>query len=487
MTSLKELTDHEISQITADNWRPEIEIVWGMDTPEKERAWDGFEPFEFKMTPGQKWQITTNTNYIFNSPPTYYLMLPGSQGAGKTISVLLWAIAACQKGFLSPLTNEYEGWDHVCVAQTKEKLDRSLIKWFKDMMQDGGVYDRRRWNATNRIYTFENGSRMLFVSTDNYQKIMGERYHSFYFNELPGIECETFEALSGRGIVKCIADWNPKSEFWYEYEWMPKHDDYTEMRLAYFGNEMLYIVNTEEVKRLETMKVKDPGRYRTMGLGLTGATSQNILRWDPAEKPKDAKLICRGLDFGYEAPMALINIYYKGQVYYVEEEIYLTSYALTDLCQYIRGLPGAFNVPIVCDSKRPEEIDVLRSYSLPATGSKVQGPYQKIPSINTIQEKIIYYTPESTNIARESRQYRWALDKEDKIDYTKVAPSSDHAIDAIRYAICMFKNIVEVPSEASWDQSSSNSRTWAEDVMGIESVPESSDSFIEDTMDDQGT
>ena len=477
LTANRELTDYEVSQITADNWKPELSTT--------DPDWVGFPAFKYSKVPGKKWQYTTNTHYIFNSPPTFYLFLPGSQGAGKTISSLMWAIAACQNGYLNPETKKKEGWDHVCVAQTKEKLDRSLIKWFKDMMQDGGAYDRRRWNATNRIYTFENGSRMLFVATDSYQKIMGERYHSFYFNELPGLDYETFQALSSRAICKVIADWNPKSEFWYEYDLLPTIHDYTELRLAYFGNEMLYIVNEEEVNRLEIMKEKDPGRYRTMGLGLTGATSQNILRWEPATLPEGVKMICRGLDFGFEDPTALVNVYYRDRVYYVEQEIYARNYPLTDLCQYIRGLPGAFTIPIVCDCKRPDEIETLRSYSLPATGSKVQGPYQKIPSINTLQEKVVYYTPESYDIAKESRQYRWALDKNDRVDTNKVSTSSDHTIDAIRYAICMFKNYVEVPSESAWDQSQSGGKTWAEDVMGIQSVsPYKSNEFLEDAFDD---
>ena len=88
---------------------------------------------------------------------------------------------------------------------------------------------------------------------------------------------------------------------------------------------------------------------------------------------------------------------------------------------------------IYADSAEPKSIQELSDlgwYVLPAE----KGPDSVRAGINMLLEKEVCYTETSINLARESREYRWALDK-NKEPTNSPEDKNNHAIDALRYGV----------------------------------------------------
>ena len=78
-------------------------------------------------------------------------ILQGSQGAGKTIGVLMLFINHCQHNKDKELT----------VLQGElSKAKKTVLRDFIKIMKANGFFERHRWNKSESIYTFPTGSYM---------------------------------------------------------------------------------------------------------------------------------------------------------------------------------------------------------------------------------------------------------------------------------------------------------------------------------------
>jgi phage terminase large subunit len=173
-----------------------------------------------------------------------------------------------------------------------------------------------------------------------------------------------------------------------------------------------------------------------MILGLVPETVRGKIYsgWREIESvPFEARLIRRGLDFGYSNdPTALVDIYEYNGGYILDEQLYRKGMLNKQIADYILNLPHNDCI-VVADSAEPKSIDEIKLYGvtiLPAT----KGTGSINSGIAFIKGQKISYTKRSINLKKEYENYAWFEDKEG-ITLNKPKDEWNHTMDAIRYGL----------------------------------------------------
>lgn len=349
----------------------------------------------------------------------------GGTSAGKTIAILQILIDLALSDPKPTMTS--------VVSESMPHLKRGAMRDFLNIMQDLGYFVRDRWNKSEFTYTFESGSKLEFFSADQPSKVRGPRRQRLFMNEANNLPLETFDQLEVRTSSSIWLDWNPVGEFWWYTDVLPTRDvDF--ITLTYKDNEGLpqTIVDSIESRKANT------SWWQVYGLGQLGEAEGLVYTgWRAVDQvPFEAKLVKRGLDFGYSNdPTALIDVYEYNGGFILDEQLYQKGLSNSEIAGFIKTLPQA-NALVVADSSEPKSIDELRLYGinvLPANkgkGSVLQG-------ISFIQGSKISYTKRSVNLAKEYRNYMWLKDKMTDKYINKINPIDfmNHLLDALRYAL----------------------------------------------------
>ena len=299
---------------------------------------------------------------------------------------------------------------------------------FINIMEQHHYFKDEMWNRTDYIYTFETGTRLEFFSADQPSKVRGPRRDVLFINEANNIPYEAYDQLEVRTKKIVWCDWNPVSEFWWYTDVMP-HNDVDFITLTYRDNEALddAIVNSIESRK------HNKQWFRVYGEGKLGEVEGRVYTgWQIIDDvPKEARLVRYGLDFGYSTdPTAIVAVYKYNNGLILDEKIYQKKLLNSQIADKLKMLPEC---PVICDSAEPKSIDELLIYgiqALPAT--KGQGSVNQ--GIQSVQNRNISVTKNSTNLIKEYRNYLWDVDKNGKT-LNKPVSYLDHGLDAIRYAI----------------------------------------------------
>ena len=343
----------------------------------------------------------------------------GGTSASKTISILLWLIDYAQSTQGELISIVSESFPH---------LKRGVIRDFKAILQAQNYWDDKRWNETDKIYTFEGLSKIEFFSADQPGKVRGPRRDVLFINEANNIPYETYDQLEIRTKKIIWLDWNPVSEFWWYSEVLPKqeHDFIT---LTYLDNEAL---DPQIVKTIESRK-GNKNWWQVYGLGQLGEVEGRIYKgWQTIDEvPHEARLERYGLDFGYtNDPTAIDAIYRYNGGFIIDEITHQKGLSNKQIADIFTNLPKAL---VIADSSEPKSIDEIKNYGiniLPAL--KGQGSILK--GIQYVQDQQISITKRSVNTLKEYRNHLWMTDKDGKI-INEPEPIWNHHMDGIRYAI----------------------------------------------------
>ncbi len=342
----------------------------------------------------------------------------GGTGASKTISILLWLIQRCQ-------TNPNELWS--VTTDFFPRLQKGAIRDFINIMEEHKYFRPERWNKTDHIYTFETNSALEFFSSDQSAKVRGPRRTGVFINEANTISLETFRQLDVRSEKVIWLDWNPVQEFWWYTDIVPNFD-VDSLVLTYKDNEGL---SAQQVQAIEAYKY-NKNWWRIFGEGQLGLSEGVIYHFLPIDSiPPDARLVRKGLDFGYtNDPAALLDIYQWNSAYIWDELLYRKGMSNKDLADVILNSEKALTV---ADSAEPKSIDELKSYGVSIIASQ-KGPGSIMQGIQYVQNQKIYVTTRSFNIWKEQRNYLWLTDKDGKI-INEPSPFLNHLMDAGRYGM----------------------------------------------------
>src|SRR6056297_1054250 len=240
------------------------------------------------------------------------------------------------------------------VSESVPHLKRGVIRDFIKIMQWTDLWDANSFNRSDLTYKFDNGSFIEFFSADHPDKLRGARRDVLFINECNNVTFESYQQLAIRTKKFIYLDYNPTNEFWVHRE---LKDDADIVVLTYKDNEAL---EPSIVKEIE--KARDKAKYseywanwwKVYGLGQIGSLEGVIFNnWKIIKSiPKEARLIGRGLDFGYSNdPTAIVEVYYLDGKKILNEICYQKELTNSQIAKYIKD-----KVKTYCDSAEPKSI-----------------------------------------------------------------------------------------------------------------------------------
>jgi phage terminase large subunit len=388
---------------------------------ETSRLTRGIKAAEEMVSVGVERAIDIGTTVVYHyleNSKKEITILQGGARSGKTVNTLIW--------FCVKLMSEENKILSICRASLPT-IRGTILRDFKEVMLKLGVWDDNRFNQTQLTYEF--GSNLVeFISTDQPQKIRGRKRNYLYMNEANEIEKESAMQLILRTTEKTVLDFNPSDEEGWFYDWAekPESDFYI---TTYKDNPYL---EESLVKRIESMKEADDNYWRVFGMGLRGVSLHKIFtHWKPVARfPEDCQEIVYGVDFGFNAPSAVVKVGFKDDRVFAQEVIYEKNLTTADLMARMET-EGVFKDDMLyCDAAAAESIEEL----LRAGWNANKADKDVLEGIRKMKSLPLYVTDFSINFMAELRGYCWKLDKNGNPLDTPVK-YKDHLIDACRYAV----------------------------------------------------
>lgn len=379
-------------------------------------------------------QYTTATKKIRRLNKKIRAVQGGTSGS-KTISILMDLIDRAQKDTVPTLTS--------VVSESMPHLKRGAIRDFKKIMKEQGYWKEARWNKTDKTYTFETGSEMEFFGADDDGKLRGGRRDRGFMNECNNISFGAFEEFEVRTREFIYLDWNPTNDFWYYTDVEGKRTDVDFVIVNFMDNEAC----PPEIRESILQRQNRPGWWKVYGLGQKGEVEGKIYKnWPILDAvPPEAKLVRRGLDYGYtNDPTAIIALYKWNDAWIWDEECYQKGLSNKQIADVIISQPD-FQTPVVPDSSEPKSNDELQSYGLTIIPAN-KGQGSVLQGIQYVQDQTIFVTKRSVNLIKENRNYLWMVDKNGKV-INEPEHQWSHGMDAGRYAMESNKPIEIITAE----------------------------------------
>lgn len=349
----------------------------------------------------------------------------GSTRSSKTYSI-------CQ--LLPVLANESE-LSVTVTSPSLPHLKRGARRDFLEIMNDWGLYSDVDFNKTDQVYKFPStGSFIEFFGADDSGKVRGPGRDILYVNEANLTSFETYKQLALRTRKLIIMDFNPADEFSYVYDIADAAGNKL-IHSTYKNN--LTNLSKEQIAEIESLKDADQNLWRVYGLGLRGTSSETIYtHWRLCDTFPQCEQVVYGVDFGFNNPSVLVRIGFLNGACYLDEMIYERKLTTDDFIYAIKTMGVHRASPIYCDAAEPKTIEEMKRAGLNA----LSADKAVREGINMVKSMPLFLTRTSTNMIKEIRSYRWAVDKDGKL-ITPDTPVKfmDHAMDAARYGVYSFK------------------------------------------------
>lgn len=323
------------------------------------------------------------------------------------------------------------------VSETLPHLKKGAIRDFEEILVNEGIVsstlkDDKRWNATDCIFTFANGTIIEFFGVDVPKRVHGPSRDILFINEGQNIRWETANQLMIRTREFIIVDYNPTHEFWAHTELAPDPRFY-KIVSTYKDNRFLTPAQIEDIEKGR----KNKAWWRVYGLGETGQLEGVIYTFTQIDElPESSKLTpIGGLDYGFTNSKTA-GVYVLADVgrkaLYLDEMFYGLGMLNRDIVQAL----SAYGFPkkatrLYADCAEPKSNAEIKMYGYNVHGSDKS---KEITSqIAWLSQWTIYVTKRSVNMINEFRNYLWDVDR-DGVRLNVPIKEFDHCMDAFRYA-----------------------------------------------------
>lgn len=387
-------------------------------------------------------------------------VISGGQGAGKTISILMLIIDFA-------LRNEKKKIS--IISAELSKMKKTVIKDFLDISRDWNVFDYGRWNITESIFTFENGTFIEFLGLDAHDVGKGMRRDLVYYNEANKLKLESYRQVASRSNINII-DFNPDQHFW-------GHDlikDSNFINLTFKDNEYLSSSEVSAIMEYYENGYNENGTikneywanvWRVYGLGEIGSIEGRIFtHFKKISYNEFISLPLKSvyaLDWGKNHGFGIVeckydtykNNLYAHELNYLSENKIIAGLDDTTKQQIKSAENGGviiymmnkLGIPkdayLVCDSAVPDNIMLLRSYGWEYAYGIDKPKGSVMAGLTLLQNTNVFYTDCSQGIEWEHQNYQYKKDRLGVVD-DEVIKENDDLIDPIRYARRHFeKNI----------------------------------------------
>ncbi|MCO4274276.1 terminase large subunit [Pseudarthrobacter sp. HLT3-5] len=348
-------------------------------------------------------------------------IIQGGTSASKTFSILAYLIHTAQ-------TNE--NLVISVVSESLPHLKKGAMRDFQNIMRWQRYWRDDEWSKTEFIYRFANGSIIEFFSVDDVSKAHGPRRDILFVNEANNVSWPVYRQLAGRTRRVIIIDFNPVAAFW-AHEKLMVHRVHDFLKLTYKDNEALEASLVNEIE--ENGRIDEDYR-QVYVLGNIGRNEGQIMtNWIQLDQlPSEARLVRRGLDFGYtNDPSAIVDIYEWNGGYIWVLVTYTKGLSNKQIADIILAQPE--QVLVIGDSSEPKSIAEIKGHGIAIVGA-VKGADSVINGVSLIKSKQVYVLKQDTELIKEERNYLWKMDKNGE-PLNVPRDLFNHAMDAGRYAM----------------------------------------------------
>ncbi|QHB40625.1 terminase large subunit [Flavobacterium phage vB_FspS_snusmum6-1] len=369
-----------------------------------------------------------------------YIINSGSSRSSKTFSILqiFWILAwSKERTKLSVFRNTKK--------DCKDTILQDMLKYYPTLDN----YEFVKFNKTESIFTFPNGSTINIEGTDDELKVHG--YHSDYlwFNEFYKMPKETFDQLDMRCSVAVFMDYNPVGRLWSDD--LIKQDNAKLIHSTFKDNPFCPLEQKKKILSYEPTEYNlqqltaNAYMWQVYGLGLKAEKPNKIYHnWKVIPDDEFDMLpfsTYYGMDFGLSSPSAMVQMKFDGdKTFFFKEILYKPlNHIEGTLSTELDKMKIPKHIEIICDvgnELNKTEMQKLRNAGynvLPA----MKGAGSILSGIETIQKSTIYYTKSSKNIENEYDTYSWRIAQGVQLDEPE--QTDDHLLDAMKYVISWYR------------------------------------------------
>ena len=364
-------------------------------------------------------EVTINTTVTFDNllgakkRITHHV---GGTRSGKTYAILQYLIVKALQ----------ETQNITVVRRTVPSLKRSVIKDFKEIMIDLGIWSTDSYNISDRVYSFSNGSFLSFVNTDDAEKLRGVKSNILFIDEASEQHEESYFQLSIRTSGEIILAYNPTVS---PYHFLRNMDDCEKFVTTYKDNPYL---PEQMVKEIEALEFKNPKYWSIYGLGEYTVNDKAVFQnFQILEEFPTHELVGFGMDFGFsQDPTAMVAVHKHHDMLYVREVMYDRGLTTQDIVKRLQSL-NIGKTEIWADSAEPRLIEEIYRSGFNIKPVK-KGPDSINFGISVLQNFGLVIDKKSTHLIDELYGYEYITDK-NGIVLDKPQDFNNHLIDALRY------------------------------------------------------
>lgn len=294
----------------------------------------------------------------------------------------------------------------------------------------------KSYNKSDRIYEFKNGTIIEFTSYADEQDAKSGKRDYLFVNEANGIPYPIYWQLAIRTRKKIFIDYNPTAKFWV-HEKLINHDDVQLFISDHRDNPFL----SEEL-HTEIENIEDEELRKVYARGLTGRVQGLIYpHYQLCDNIPDFIDTCYGLDFGYNHPMALVEVGKFEKRLYWDEVIYQSQLTIGLLLDLMAELGVDKSKVMYCDHAAPDKIADLQK----AGYNAVNADKEVKNGLDYVRDHKLYLTKRSKGLHKEANQYKWKEDKQGNV-LDEPVKFMDDGMDAGRYGSYSNRNTSKVTS-----------------------------------------
>lgn len=366
-------------------------------------------------------------SFIENNSDKRKFVFYGGAGSGKSVFIAMFICIKFLQG-----QNE----NILVLRKWLPALKISALKLIVDILISWGFDADANLNKSDLILKFGT-NRIYFSGLDNPEKIKSAEFTYIWIEEATDLDREDYLQLTLRlgrakhtSNAKILMSFNPIDQYhWLIQDVIEHPDDTTAIcHSTYLDN--YDNLSAAFIKDLEDLIDKDENYYRVYTLGLPGVlkniiytnyTIQNV------EMPAHPQLY--GLDFGFNNPMALVEVAFRDDSVRVHERFYERGKTTDDLIKWMDKNKISKTAPIYADSAEPDRIEQIRKagYNVHPAKKDVAAGIDYVKSLNLV------ITSSSLNLIGEIRTYKY-MERKDGSVIDEPVDYNNHALDSLRYA-----------------------------------------------------
>lgn len=364
------------------------------------------------------------------------VVLRGGARSSKTYSLAQFCV--------SKIVSEKNIKFLVC-RKTMPSLKMTAMREVISLFKEYGFYeDYCDHNKTDNVLTFKpTNSIVWFASVDDREKLKSTGWHYIWMEEATDFDYEDYMILKLRlsepndKLNQLFLSFNPISAFhWIKTRLVDKDEENEVQELVSTYKDNPYL-DKNYIKIIEASK-KDENYWKVYGLGEWGSVERIVYnKWSLVDDfPEEVQRTVWGLDFGFNAPSALVEVGLVDNKIFLKEHLYKEKLTNQKLIERLKIILPAHEVRLYADCAEPNRIKEIKNAGISCRPS-FKGANSVKDGIDFIKSHDIYVTKDSTNLIKELMGYQYKQKRDGEI-VDDPSDSANHLLDAARYAIYTF-------------------------------------------------